>query len=140
MQAQIVNLLQDLQSELGLTYLFIAHDLSVVKHISDRVAVMYLGKIVEMAEKRAIYAAPLAPLHAGADRRGARGASREPRERAGRPRSLSPATCRARSTRPTGAASIRAALHVMPICRAEEPKVTEPVTGHHVACHLLGSS
>ncbi|WP_327234366.1 dipeptide ABC transporter ATP-binding protein [Streptomyces sp. NBC_01317] len=60
-QAQVVNLLDDLQDELGLTYVIIAHDLSVIRHVSDRIAVMYLGKIVELADRESLYAAPMHP-------------------------------------------------------------------------------
>ena len=71
-QAQIINLLQDLQEQLHLTYLFIAHDLRVVEHISQRVAIMYLGKIVEMADRDEIYANPRHPYTARCSRRSRR--------------------------------------------------------------------
>ncbi|MBV8769214.1 MAG: ATP-binding cassette domain-containing protein [Hyphomicrobiales bacterium] len=136
-QAQIVNLLQDLQEELRLTYLFIAHDLSVVKHISNRVAVMYLGKIVEIADKGELYANPLhpytqaliaaVPVAHPADRASARAA--RARVSGDVPSALHP---------PTGCRFHTRCPHVMAICRTVGPRITEPSHGHEVACHLVG--
>jgi oligopeptide/dipeptide ABC transporter ATP-binding protein len=133
-QAQIVNLLSDLQGELGLTYLFIAHDLGVVKHISTRVAVMYLGKVVEVADKRSLYARPLHPYtqallasvpvtHPSQRKRGAR-----PPLTGDIPTALAPPPgCRFRTRGP----------HVMPVCRTQEPAMRSSEPGHVAACHLL---
>ena len=134
-QAQIVNLLQDLQGELGLTYLFIAHDLGVVKHISTRVAVMYLGKVVEVAAKHRLYAEPKHPYTRGLiasvpvthPSQRARGRAERKRLEGDIPSALNPPSgCRFHTRCPL----------VQPICREREPATTEPVPGHLVACHL----
>jgi oligopeptide/dipeptide ABC transporter ATP-binding protein len=135
-QAQIVNLLQDLQRELGLTLLFIAHDLSVVKHISDRVAVMYLGRVVEIAEKRAIYAAPLHPytraLIAAVPvlRPAERGRGKRQRLAGDIPSALDP---------PSGCRFHTRCPHAILLCRSEEPRLVDAGGGHGVACHLKAS-
>jgi oligopeptide/dipeptide ABC transporter ATP-binding protein len=134
-QAQIVNLLADLRAELGLTYLFIAHDLAVVKHISTRIAVMYLGKIVEVADRDALHASPLHPYtraliaavpaaHPSLRRRG------EARRLAGDIPSAAnpPPGCRFHTRCPLA----------IDVCRVDEPAMTEPVPGHFVACHVEG--
>ena len=98
-QAQVLNLMRDLQRRMGLTYLFISHNLAVVHHIADRVGVMYLGRIVELAPTRRLFARAAAPVHADA----ARGGARPRDDRHGRGR-RSPARCRTRSIRRPGCA------------------------------------
>jgi oligopeptide/dipeptide ABC transporter ATP-binding protein len=135
-QAQIVNLLTDLQAELGLTYLFIAHDLGVVKHISSRVAVMYLGRIVEIAPKHALYDAPqhpytqalIAAVPVAHPRQ--RGAARARRKAVS---GDIPSAMRV----PDGCRFHPRCPHEMAVCRTTEPRLIETAPGHHAACHLL---
>jgi peptide/nickel transport system ATP-binding protein len=137
-QAQVINLLEDLQNELGLTYVVIAHDLSVVRHISDQVAVMYLGKIVEMAGRDSLYERPHHPytvalLSAVPVPEPVTTASgqRERRERirlAGDvPSPLNPPPACRFHTR---------CWKAQEICRTQEPPLAELSTGHRAACHF----
>ncbi len=130
-QAQIVNLLADLRQRFGLTMVFIAHDLAVVKNVSDRVAVMYLGKLVELAPSDALYATPAHPyteaLLASIPEPDP-SATRHHRALAGElPSPLDPPSgCRFRTRCP----------YAQPVCAAEEPPLTEVRPGHRVACHF----
>ncbi len=136
-QAQVINLLEDLQNELGLTYVVIAHDLSVVRHISDRVAVMYLGKIVELAGRDQLYARPRHPytvaLHvrgpgsAAGTRRGPPGSPERIRLTGDVPSPLNPPPACRFHTR---------CWKAQEVCRTEEPPLGELAPGHQVACHF----
>ena len=133
-QAQIVNLLEDLQDRLGLTYLFIAHDLSMVRHISDRIAVMYLGKIVELTDRNELYANPQHPytialLSAVPIPDPVIEEQREIIELTGDVPSP--------SNPPKGCNFCTRCPHVQDICREVEPPLLEVTPGHHVACHLV---
>ena len=130
-QAQVVNLLRDLQAELGLTYLFISHDLRVVRHISDRVAVMYLGRVVETGTKAAIFATPLHPytraLLAAVPRAGDTGRRASLAGEVPSPSAI-PSGCRFRTRCP----------RATPRCAQDDPPLREVAPGQAVACHYPG--
>ncbi len=129
-QAQVLNLLLDLQRELGLTYLFVAHDLSVVKHISDRVAVMYVGKLVEMAPADALFAAPRHPYTAAL-----LSSVPEPDPRARRERVVLSGEVANPANPPTGCYFNPRCEYATDICRTETPPLREIAPGHVVSCH-----
>ena len=133
-QAQVINLLMDLQERLGLAYLFIAHDLSVVRHISDRIGVMYLGRIVEIAECEALFENPRHPYT-----QALLGAVPvpDPEVEGARPQTLIVGEVPSVRNPPPGCRFHPRCPEVMPVCQNEAPELsnTEGVTGA-VACHL----
>jgi peptide/nickel transport system ATP-binding protein len=130
-KAQIVNLLQDLQRELGLALLFISHDLAIVEHITHRVAVMYLGRIVELAPKRQIFAAPRHPYT-----RALLSAVPVPEPGAARSRIILKGDIPSPIDRPTGCHFHTRCPQAFDRCRSEEPALQQLQDGPLVACHL----
>jgi oligopeptide transport system ATP-binding protein len=136
-QAQIVSLLKDLQAKYNLTYLFIAHDLSMVRHISDRVAVMYLGKIVEITDSLELYENPLHPYT-----QALLSAIPIPDPVVEEERHIIPlkGELPSPSNPPQGCKFNPRCPFVMEICRKEEPVMREVSPNHSVACHLFDPS
>jgi oligopeptide transport system ATP-binding protein len=131
-QAQIVNLMSDLQQEFGLTYLFIAHDLAVVKHVADRVAVMYLGRIVELVDKRSLYESPQHPYTQAL-------LAAIPRPNPAARQALIPlrGEIPSPSSPPSGCHFHTRCPHVQARCRTETPPLREVAPAHYAACHLI---
>ena len=132
-QAQVVNMLEDLQREFGLTYLFIAHDLSMVRHISDRVGVMYLGKIVELADSQELYSHPMHPYTQAL-------LSAIPLPKPGKMASVNRIHLQGEPPSPVsppkGCRFCTRCIHASKQCHQEEPELMETVPGHFTACHL----
>ena len=132
-QAQIINLLEDLQDELSLTYLFIAHDLSVVRHIADRIAVMYLGKIVELADRDDLYANPMHPYTQALL---SAVPIPDPVIEAERRRIILEGDVPSPANPPQGCNFSTRCPRVMDICREQDPDFKDYGDGHFAACWL----